>query len=421
MKVFWSWQSDTPKREGQDFVRDALSKAIDIAGTELDLTDAERPELDSGTKGTKGMVDIAATILTKIAASSVFVADLTPLAETEAGKALPNPNVLIELGWAMHKPGYQYVIAVFNEASGYTVEDLPFDIRGRLVIPYNLSATATKTEFDKQRKELTAALAGAIKTNLADHLDEVAAVTVIQGVAARGDDRSIWETAVQDIEFHEGSSLSPLCKVILKQGPRGYSRIVPASWPKGVPSIATIQALPPNFVVWPATEGGPGGSFGPTEDGFVSFWIQGGAKPAYESGNVVMFFDSTGEYWTLHSSALDYSQGTTYLRVTALLQHWAKTVVRTNNTLDHLGAGKTRKVEVGVTGIKNSHWMGVGQFENAIGRRDAFSYIDQQREWTPDAQRAFLVKAIGGLADIFSLQHPTEAQVAKALGAGWPR
>ena len=46
-----------------------------------------------------GSPDIVATILAKIEAAAVFVADVTPIAVSPGGKHVANPNVLIELGY----------------------------------------------------------------------------------------------------------------------------------------------------------------------------------------------------------------------------------------------------------------------------------------------------------------------------------
>ena len=98
MKVFWAWQSDHSPATCRHFIRDVLEAAISVVANDLELQDADRPEIDHDTKDTPGMVDITATILKKISASAVFVADVTPIATTSKGKRVPNPNVLIELG-----------------------------------------------------------------------------------------------------------------------------------------------------------------------------------------------------------------------------------------------------------------------------------------------------------------------------------
>jgi hypothetical protein len=122
MKVFWSWQNDYEPESNRHFIRSALDEAVKQAGEELGLEPAERPELDHDTKNTPGMADITNTILKKINESAVFVADLTPIGETNGGKALPNPNVMIELGWALKSLGPDRIIAVMNIHSGYTLK-----------------------------------------------------------------------------------------------------------------------------------------------------------------------------------------------------------------------------------------------------------------------------------------------------------
>src|SRR6266478_5119403 len=91
-KIFWSWQSDYSSKTCRNFIREALVSAIELVATELAVDDADRPEVDHDTKGERGMADIAVTILNKIANAAVFVADLTPIAQSPAGKWLPNPN-----------------------------------------------------------------------------------------------------------------------------------------------------------------------------------------------------------------------------------------------------------------------------------------------------------------------------------------
>jgi hypothetical protein len=82
---------------------------------ELGLEDAERPEVDHDTKDTLGMAEITKTILDKISKAAVFVADVTPIGKAESGKALLNPNVMIELGWALKEVGPDRIIAVLKQ------------------------------------------------------------------------------------------------------------------------------------------------------------------------------------------------------------------------------------------------------------------------------------------------------------------
>ena len=76
--VFWSWQSDQPSRETRSLIRDALIAALDRIA--VDLEEADRPEIDHDTKDMPGSPDIVASILAKIEAAAVFIADVTPIA-----------------------------------------------------------------------------------------------------------------------------------------------------------------------------------------------------------------------------------------------------------------------------------------------------------------------------------------------------
>jgi len=67
---------------------------------------------------------------------------------------MPNPNVLIELGYAVKTLGWNRIVCIFNEESG-RIQDLPFDLRQRRVRSYKLKEGDDKTE---QRKLLTSLL-----------------------------------------------------------------------------------------------------------------------------------------------------------------------------------------------------------------------------------------------------------------------
>jgi hypothetical protein len=191
-RIFWSWQSDYSPKTCRHFIRQALVDAITQVADEIGVDDADRPEIDHDTKGERGMADIAATILNKIADAAVFVSDLTPIAQSSDGKWLPNSNVMIELGWAMHRPGWERVIGILNMASGAKVEDLPFDIRQRRVVTFVLRKTPTEKSRAAERSKLVNELKEALQINLEERADDIAAASTITGVAAKSDNHSIW-------------------------------------------------------------------------------------------------------------------------------------------------------------------------------------------------------------------------------------
>jgi hypothetical protein len=134
MKIFWSWQSDTPKEIGRFFVRDALREAIQALKTDEDLLEpvereaAAKLELDSDRQGVPGTPDLAATIFEKIEAADVFLADVSLVGATPDGKKLINSNVAIEYGHAHHALTFRRVLMVQNNHHG-DGDALPFDLR----------------------------------------------------------------------------------------------------------------------------------------------------------------------------------------------------------------------------------------------------------------------------------------------------
>ncbi len=149
MKVFYSWQSDLPNSTNRGFIQKALENAAKSISDD-DSIEVE-PVIDRDTSGVPGSPDIATTILQKIDEAGAFVADISII--NLGGKRLtPNPNVLIELGYAMKTLGFQKIILVMNIAFGQP-EILPFDLRMRRVITYNASEQALDRAAERRKLE----------------------------------------------------------------------------------------------------------------------------------------------------------------------------------------------------------------------------------------------------------------------------
>jgi hypothetical protein len=180
--VFYSWQSDLPNSCNRGFIQNALENAA--ASIKADDTVEVEPVVDRDTQGVPGAPDIASTIFAKITAADVFVADVSITGKDER-RATPNPNVLIELGYALKALGHERVILVFNRAFG-KIEDLPFDLRMRRVLAYDM---LEKAERGAERKNLEKQLEGAIRAALEKtprHIDtpSIPAVPAIEGQQA---------------------------------------------------------------------------------------------------------------------------------------------------------------------------------------------------------------------------------------------
>jgi hypothetical protein len=156
MKIFWSWQSDTPEQIGKYLVRDALKAAIDKLKQAEDIEEPARDDLhlDQDTQGTMGSPDLVSTIFGKIEKSEVVVADVTAVGKTDQAKSLVNSNVAIELGYALRACTDAGVVLVFNKHYGKH-EDLPFDLRhkGGAVV-FNLAPDADRDAIAAVRKSL---------------------------------------------------------------------------------------------------------------------------------------------------------------------------------------------------------------------------------------------------------------------------
>ena len=124
--VFYSWQSDAPNSTNRGLIGDALDLAVRAIGAD--------------------------------------VSTVTGLGEG-GGRPSPNPNVLLELGYAAHALGWSRILLVVNSALG-GIERLPFDLRSRRAILY--SAAVTEPDRAGPRKQLAGSLERGLRSILAD-------------------------------------------------------------------------------------------------------------------------------------------------------------------------------------------------------------------------------------------------------------
>ncbi len=157
--IFYSWQSDLPNNTNRGFINTALEKAI--ADINSDDNFSMIPFLDRDTIGESGSPDISTTIFDKIDNCDVFICDISIVnSSCVDSRITPNPNVLIELGYAIGTLGWKKIILVMNEAYG-RIETLPFDLRGRRVLSYKIA----EDTIDKaiERKKIASILKNGIK------------------------------------------------------------------------------------------------------------------------------------------------------------------------------------------------------------------------------------------------------------------
>ena len=159
--IFYSWQSDLPNNTNRGFIQAALEAAAKTIRNDQSLN--IEPVVDRDTADVPGSPDIPSTILGKIDICQVFVCDVSKINFGAASnfRPTPNPNVLLELGYAIGTVGQERIIMVMNTAFG-TLEQLPFDLRHKRVLTY--SATSEDLDRAPERKRLQSLLESSLRT-----------------------------------------------------------------------------------------------------------------------------------------------------------------------------------------------------------------------------------------------------------------
>lgn len=248
MKIFWSWQSDTPGNIGRHFVRAALLEAIaELKGAEDidEPTTAENREsmhLDQDRQGVRGSPDLANLIFSKILKAAVFVADVTPVATIPAQNERPekrnmNPNVAIELGFALHALTDDRLLMVLNEHYGDR-KYLPFDLAHKGgPITYSLAPNPKPEESAAERHRLRRKLVEALRGFLDQPADEEARSTFLSIPTSTSN--AVWfdrdEPLVPESGGDEAYSFDDKKRIYLRLAPR-------AGLPAPIPT-ATLWAL----------------------------------------------------------------------------------------------------------------------------------------------------------------------------------
>jgi hypothetical protein len=147
IKIFFSWQSDLPSSNTRSVIQSSIFDAVKA------LHGVVVVEADRDTQGEFGSPDIMQTIFSKVDDCDIFIADVSIVNKytsvddngnaNEAMKLSPNPNVLLELGYAAAVVGWENVICILNTDYG-AEKELPFDLSHRRLTPYSLTSTDKK-------------------------------------------------------------------------------------------------------------------------------------------------------------------------------------------------------------------------------------------------------------------------------------
>ena len=301
--------------------------------------------MTSDTQGIAGSPDIVATILEKIDAASVFVADVTPIALSPTGKAVANPNVLIELGYAKKSLGLTRVILVWNTAfDGATIEQLPFDLRGRRApLSFELAVGASTDELRKVRDQLRTRLREALRASI-----EVARPAVAQMAAwqpAHDSSPALWFDPAKELTINDSGSPGT---AFVHPGPYAYVRIMPADWT--VPSNFGQDGVHPKIL-------GPtqGYSWGAVRGGFFTYTGSVRSQERRPLTNFAIQFRATGEIWGV--SPFTTSEDRDRFFADAFINHAHEFIEGNVEYLKQQGAHGPLEIRMGATDLTGQQWV----------------------------------------------------------------
>lgn len=151
-KVFFSWQADLPSNQTKSFIEECIATAKKTLPDSIELIP------DEATRNRFGSPDIMDSIYEKISECDLFIADVsivgeyTPLKnkdeEDNEIKYFPNPNVLLELGYASGIISWDRCICFANTKYG-ELGKLPFDLNHRRITGYSYEKGERKATINR--------------------------------------------------------------------------------------------------------------------------------------------------------------------------------------------------------------------------------------------------------------------------------
>lgn len=141
-KVFFSWQADLPSKQTRRFIEESIDAANEMLPKSIILI------RDDATRNKLGSPDIMNSIFDKIDDCDLFIADVSIVGsyiqlksednEKTDPKFFPNPNVLLELGYASGRVTWERCICLANTTFG-DINKLPFDLNHRRITAFSYS------------------------------------------------------------------------------------------------------------------------------------------------------------------------------------------------------------------------------------------------------------------------------------------
>jgi hypothetical protein len=231
--IFYSWQSDLPNNTNRGLIERALHKAVESIKAEAEMVIV--PCVERDVQGETGTPDIAHAIFRKIDQCRIFVGDVSIInPTTTTDRKTPNPNVLLELGYAAKTLTWDYVVCVYNMAFG-SVKDLPFDLQTRLMCTY--SATEEQATKSEERDKLTTKLKATLLPMLRRITDKVVEETTPKPLTPDAASAKVKEYLADDshrIQLHD---------LVMTQSNELAQKIVGPEFPAQIRSPQIVDAI----------------------------------------------------------------------------------------------------------------------------------------------------------------------------------
>ncbi len=323
MKVFWSWQSDTPGEIGRHLIHDVLKGIVKELKVSAELDEPIRDvHLDHDRLGIPGSPDLARVIFEKIETAAVFVCDVTPVCilpkrpEDKASKKLINSNVALELGYALGKLTDRALLMIMNEHYGGR-EDLPFDLRTKAgPISYNLAPDASKETISKAKGLLKGKLTTALRFCLESRVEQIrieSPFSAAQEMDGPGRFRPPGEPLgiLSSLPLRVGTDQ----KILLANGAAQWLRLMPINDPKRTWPAYELREVAENTVyLQPFSDYGSHSIRAADGAGMCSLATEYylATKYSSETGSVAFAFQ-TGEIWSVDTLDLSFHRTIPFL------------------------------------------------------------------------------------------------------------
>jgi hypothetical protein len=333
---------------------------------------------------------------------------VTPIAKTAAGKLVPNPNVMLELGHAMKAIGTDPIILVANSVYLGAPEGLPFDMRHRRApIMFKLNEDDDKGAFAKARSKLVSDLTDAIKLNLSAVLGQRDAKKQFDLVNSRPDDPSSWLPDPEIVEHRDFFGEAAERRWTVDHRARSYLRVAPAGWRDGIPNRKRVQEL--KDYLWPMgrytrSDGGPNSL------GVVYVGVRPGCVDAIHTAS--QWFQQSGELWTFDGGIAGFEPEPAALATHLLIRQWGVSLQRHLKFFALVGAKGPFRVEAGVTGLEGTTWPGSLKSERVAAVDPKAIQVATARNWDTEQIAAFVTQAFNKVCDAYDRPHASILQIA---------